>query len=132
MGDEEFKSNVTALIDMKLENTQELEGGISVLLARDSGTLEFNRKEAEVAALSQLQKQELIDFFQEYVKIGATRKKSLSIRVYGNGSKHLKERQVTKRKSLHHLLKSMTFLVSEIPSNFTGRSEDVDNQNSEE
>ncbi|KAG2242164.1 hypothetical protein Bca52824_095992 [Brassica carinata] len=84
----------------------------------------------QVAALSQLQKQKLKDFFEEYIKIGETRKKSLSIRVYG--SKHLKERRVTKRKSLHHLLKSMKLLVSEIPSHFTGRSGDVDNPNSEE
>ncbi|KAG5404615.1 hypothetical protein IGI04_010734 [Brassica rapa subsp. trilocularis] len=33
-----------------------------------SGTLEFNRKEAEVAALRYLQKQEFIDFFEEYIK----------------------------------------------------------------
>ena len=43
----------------------------------------------QVSALKQLQKQELIDFFDEYIKVGAARKKSLSIRVYG--SQHLKE-----------------------------------------
>ncbi|CAF1701018.1 hypothetical protein Bca4012_002455 [Brassica carinata] len=36
ISDEEFKRNVTALIDMKLGKPKELEGGISVLLARDS------------------------------------------------------------------------------------------------
>ena len=43
----------------------------------------------QVGALRQLQKQELIDFFEEYIKIGAAKKKSLSIRVYG--SQHLNE-----------------------------------------
>ncbi|KAH0889920.1 hypothetical protein HID58_052349 [Brassica napus] len=66
-----LKRNVTALIDMKLGKPKELEGGISLEI--QSGILKFNRKEAEVAALRYLQKQELIDFFEEYIKIGAAR-----------------------------------------------------------
>uniref|UniRef100_A0A1J3GFR1 Zinc-metallopeptidase, peroxisomal n=1 Tax=Noccaea caerulescens TaxID=107243 RepID=A0A1J3GFR1_NOCCA len=90
MSDEEFESNVTALIDMKLEKHKNLKEESRFYWREiQSGTLKFNRKEAEVAALEQLQKQELIDFFDEYIKVGAARKKSLSIRVYG--SQHLKE-----------------------------------------
>ncbi|KAL0665854.1 hypothetical protein Bca4012_028558 [Brassica carinata] len=90
MSDEEFKSNVTALIDMKLEKYKNLKEESRFYWQEiQRGTLKFNRKEAEVVALRQLQKQELIDFFEEYIKIGAAKKKSLSIRVYG--SQHLKE-----------------------------------------
>lgn len=38
----------------------------------------------QVEALRQLTLQELIDFFNEYVKVGAPRKKTLSVRVHGN------------------------------------------------
>uniref|UniRef100_M4CKB4 Insulin-degrading enzyme-like 1, peroxisomal n=1 Tax=Brassica campestris TaxID=3711 RepID=M4CKB4_BRACM len=90
MSDEEFKSNVTALIDMKLEKYKNLKEESRFYWQEiQRGTLKFNRKEAEVGALRQLQKQELIDFFEEYIKIGAAKKKSLSIRVYG--SQHLNE-----------------------------------------
>lgn len=44
----------------------------------------------QVAALRQLTQQELIDFFNEYVKVGAPRKRTLSVRVYG--SSHLSEK----------------------------------------
>jgi len=38
----------------------------------------------QIEALRQLTLQELIDFFNEYVKVGAPRKKTLSVRVHGN------------------------------------------------
>ena len=38
----------------------------------------------QVAALNQLTLKELIDFFDEYIKVGAPRKKSLSVQVYGS------------------------------------------------
>lgn len=38
----------------------------------------------QVAALRQLTKQDLIDFFNENIKVGAPRKKTLSIGVYGS------------------------------------------------
>lgn len=38
----------------------------------------------QVAALKQLTQKELIDFFNEYIKVGAPRKMGLSIRVYGS------------------------------------------------
>ncbi|KAJ9184810.1 hypothetical protein P3X46_004498 [Hevea brasiliensis] len=85
MTDVEFKSNVKALIDMKLEKHKNLweESGFywhEIVV----GTLKFDRKECEVAALEQLTKQEFIDFFNEYIRIGAPQKRTLSIRVYGS------------------------------------------------
>ncbi|CAH2063830.1 unnamed protein product [Thlaspi arvense] len=90
MSDEEFKSNVTALIDMKLEKHKNLnEESLFYWREIQNGTLKFNRRDAEVAALRELKKEELVDFFDEYIKVGAPKKKSLSICVYG--SQHLKE-----------------------------------------
>ncbi|OAY40427.1 insulin-degrading enzyme-like 1, peroxisomal [Manihot esculenta] len=85
MTDVEFKSNVKTLIDMKLEKYKNLweESGFywhEIVV----GTLKFDRKECEVAALEQLTKQEFIDFFDDYIRVGASQKRTLSIRVYGN------------------------------------------------
>ncbi|XP_010554834.1 PREDICTED: insulin-degrading enzyme-like 1, peroxisomal isoform X2 [Tarenaya hassleriana] len=90
MSDEEFKSNVTTLIDMKLEKHKNLYEESWVYWHEiQTGTLRFDRRYAEVAALRKITRQELIDFFNDYIKVGAMRKKSLSIRVYG--SRHLSE-----------------------------------------
>ncbi|KAI3471679.1 hypothetical protein Pfo_028329 [Paulownia fortunei] len=85
MPSDEFKSNVNALIEMKLEKHKNLreESGFYWREISD-GTLKFDRREREVEALKQLSQKELIDFFNEYIKFGALRKKSLSIRVYGS------------------------------------------------
>ncbi|KAL2320760.1 hypothetical protein Fmac_029729 [Flemingia macrophylla] len=85
LSNDEFKSNVNALIDMKLEKHKNLREE-SAFFWREikDGTLRFDRIDYEVEALKQLSLQELIDFFNEYVKVGAPRKKSLSIRVHGN------------------------------------------------
>lgn len=82
---DEFKSNVNALIELKLEKHKNLreESGFYWREISD-GTFKFDRRECEVAALRQITKKDLIDFFDEYIKIGATCKKGLSIRVYGN------------------------------------------------
>ncbi|KAK4404869.1 Insulin-degrading enzyme-like 1, peroxisomal [Sesamum angolense] len=48
------------------------------------GTLKFDRRECEVVELKRVSKKELIDFFNDYIKVGALQKKSLSVRVYGN------------------------------------------------
>ncbi|KAE9466051.1 hypothetical protein C3L33_02043, partial [Rhododendron williamsianum] len=83
MSDDEFKSNVTALIDMKLEKHKNLREESAFYWREISdGTLKFDRR--HVAALKQLTQKELIDFFDEYVKVGAPRKKALSIQVYGS------------------------------------------------
>ncbi|XVE95949.1 hypothetical protein REPUB_Repub02eG0179500 [Reevesia pubescens] len=90
MTNDEFKSNVNALIDMKLEKHKNLREE-SRFYWREiiDGMLKFDRREAEVAALRQLTLQELIEFFNENIKVGATGKKTLSVRVYGN--QHLAE-----------------------------------------
>ncbi|KAL0339660.1 UNVERIFIED_CONTAM: Insulin-degrading enzyme-like 1, peroxisomal, partial [Sesamum radiatum] len=38
----------------------------------------------EVVELKRVSQRELIDFFNDYIKVGALQKKSLSVRVYGN------------------------------------------------
>lgn len=38
----------------------------------------------QVAALKQLTQQQLIDFFNEYIKVGSSQKKTLSVQVYGS------------------------------------------------
>lgn len=49
-----------------------------------------------MAALRELIREELIGFFDEYIKVDAPKKKSLSICVYG--SQHLKEMAFDKAK----------------------------------
>uniref|UniRef100_A0A0E0LME8 Uncharacterized protein n=1 Tax=Oryza punctata TaxID=4537 RepID=A0A0E0LME8_ORYPU len=84
MPDEEFKSNVNALIDMKLEKYKNIREESAFFWKEISeGTLKFDRKEAEVAALRDLNKEDLIEFFNNHVKVNAPQKKILSIQVYG-------------------------------------------------
>ncbi|VVB05993.1 unnamed protein product [Arabis nemorensis] len=111
ISDDEFKSNVTALIDIKLEKPKNLyEESWFYWGEILSGTFKFNRVDAEViidktakktaqnfvAALRELNKEELIDFFDEFIKVDALKKRSLSICVYG--SNHLKEMASDKEK----------------------------------
>lgn len=84
MSDAEFKSNVSALIDMKLEKYKNIREESAFFYGEISeGTLKFDRKEAEVAALKELKKEELVGFFNDHVKVNAPQKKILSIQVYG-------------------------------------------------
>lgn len=84
MPDAEFKSNVNALIDMKLEKYKNIREESAFFWGEISrGTLQFDRKEAGVAVLRELKKEELIEFFDNHVKVGAPEKKILSIQVYG-------------------------------------------------
>ncbi|KAI3864342.1 hypothetical protein MKX03_026915 [Papaver bracteatum] len=81
---DEFMSNVNALIDMKLEKHKNLSEETSFFWREIfDGTLKFDRREIEIAALKNLTQQELIDFFNEYIKVGAPAKKTLSVQVYG-------------------------------------------------
>ncbi|KAJ8464650.1 hypothetical protein OPV22_027202 [Ensete ventricosum] len=84
MTNEEYKSNVNALIDMKLEKHKNLREE-SAFYWREivDGTLKFDRKESEVAVLRELSKEELLDFFSTYVKVDAPQRKTLSVQVYG-------------------------------------------------
>lgn len=84
MPDAEFMSNVNALIDMKLEKYKNIREESAFFWGEISeGTLNFGRKEAEVAALRELKKDELIEFFNNHVKVNAPEKKILSVQVYG-------------------------------------------------
>lgn len=95
MPNDEFKNNVNALIDMKLEKHKNLreESGFYWREISD-GTVKFDRRESEVAALRQITQQELIDFFNEYIKVGAPQKRILSVQVYGR--QHSNEKEVNK------------------------------------
>ncbi|XP_024017952.1 insulin-degrading enzyme-like 1, peroxisomal [Morus notabilis] len=85
MTNDDFKNNVNALIDMKLEKYKNLREESGFYWREISvGTRKFDRRESEVAALKQLTQQELIDFFNENIRVGAPQKKSLSVRVFGN------------------------------------------------
>ncbi|XP_065857440.1 insulin-degrading enzyme-like 1, peroxisomal isoform X2 [Euphorbia lathyris] len=99
MTNDEFKNNVNALIDMKLEKHKNLreESGFYWREIYD-GTLKFDRRECEVAAIRQVKQQDFIDFFNEYIKVGASHKKTLSIRVYG--APHSSERASDRSESV--------------------------------
>ncbi|KAL1120183.1 hypothetical protein V6Z11_D01G150200 [Gossypium hirsutum] len=90
MTKDDFKSNVNALINTKLEKHKNLSEESQFYWTEIiSGAPKFDRREAEVDTLKKLTQQELIYFFDENLKVGATRKKTLSVRVYGN--QHLAE-----------------------------------------
>ncbi|RZC77504.1 hypothetical protein C5167_001669 [Papaver somniferum] len=98
---DEFMSNVNALIDMKLEKHKNLSEETSFFWREIfDGTLKFDRREIEIAALKNLRQQELIDFFDEYIKVGAPAKKTLSVQVYG-GSHSSNYEASTKEISSH-------------------------------
>ncbi|KAJ3674643.1 hypothetical protein LUZ60_005259 [Juncus effusus] len=84
MSDEEFKSNVKALIEMKQEKHKNLREESSFFWKEISdGTLLFDRKESSVAALKELKKEEVVEYFDKYIKINAAQRKALSVQVYG-------------------------------------------------
>ncbi|KAH7853477.1 hypothetical protein Vadar_002882 [Vaccinium darrowii] len=102
MSNDEFKDRVNALIDMKLEKYKNLrEESRFYWHEISNGTLKFDRTEREVAALKQLTHQELIDFFNKYIKVGAPRKKTLSVQVYG--SLHTSEAQKSEPTPTNHV-----------------------------
>ncbi|KAG2683491.1 hypothetical protein I3760_10G032700 [Carya illinoinensis] len=104
MTSDEFKNNVNALIDMKLEKHKNLKEESRFYWQEiHDGTLKFDRKELEVAALRQLTQQELIDFFNDHIKVGAPQRKSLSIGVYGN--LHSSEYTADKSGPVHYSVK---------------------------
>ncbi|ONK75239.1 uncharacterized protein A4U43_C03F14810 [Asparagus officinalis] len=84
MSEEEYKSNVNALIDMKLEKHKNLRDEAAFYWGEISdGTLKFDRRDSEVAALRDLKKEELVDFFNYYIKVDSPQRKTLSVQVYG-------------------------------------------------
>ncbi|GAB4843855.1 Insulin-degrading enzyme-like 1, peroxisomal [Ancistrocladus abbreviatus] len=84
MTGDEFRSNVNALIDVKLEKHKNLREESKFYWQEIAdGTFKFDRRESEVSTLKQLTQQELTEFFDEYIKVGAPQRRTLSIRVYG-------------------------------------------------
>ncbi|GMY19546.1 insulin-degrading enzyme-like 1, peroxisomal, partial [Fagus crenata] len=85
MTSEEFQSNVNELIVMMLDEKHKNLREESEFYWKEiyDGTKKFDRKEAQVAALRELTKQEFIDFFNDFIKVGAPERKTLSIGVYG-------------------------------------------------
>ncbi|KAH7661765.1 Insulysin protein [Dioscorea alata] len=84
MTDDQFKSMANVLIDLKLGEYNNLsEESDAYCKEIVDGTFRFDRHESKVAALRELTRQELIEFFNSYIKVGAPQRKTLSIRCYG-------------------------------------------------
>ncbi|KMZ64568.1 putative Insulin-degrading enzyme [Zostera marina] len=98
---ENYKSNVNALIDMKLEKHKNLWEECAFYWNEIvSGTLNFNRRDLEIAALRELKHHELVDFFDRYVKVGSPERKSVSFQVFGG--LHSAEYKIAKNGSGRH------------------------------
>lgn len=82
--DEEFKRNVNALIEIKLEKHKNLREETGFYWNEiDDGTLKFERQKDEVAALRKLNREQLIEFYDNYIRFDAPKRAKLSIHVYG-------------------------------------------------
>ncbi|KAJ4792475.1 Insulin-degrading enzyme [Rhynchospora pubera] len=85
LDDEEYERNVKALIDLKLEKFKNLwEESVYYWGEIISGTLNFDRFESEVEVLRGLKKQDFINFFDQYIKVDAPKRKTLSVKVFGS------------------------------------------------
>ncbi|XP_006644800.2 insulin-degrading enzyme-like 1, peroxisomal [Oryza brachyantha] len=90
LSDKDFKRNVESLIDSKLEKFKNLwEESHFYWGEIEAGTLKFDRVESEVALLRELRKEEFIEFFDQYIRVGAPQRKTVSVQVFGG--KHLAE-----------------------------------------
>ncbi|KAF0917133.1 hypothetical protein E2562_016934 [Oryza meyeriana var. granulata] len=90
LSDKDFKRNVKSLIDSKLEKFKNLwEESNFNWVEIEAGTLKFDRVESEVALLRELTKEEFIEFFDQYIRVGAPQRKTVSVQVFGG--KHLVE-----------------------------------------
>uniref|UniRef100_A0A0D9V6G7 Peptidase M16 N-terminal domain-containing protein n=1 Tax=Leersia perrieri TaxID=77586 RepID=A0A0D9V6G7_9ORYZ len=90
LSDKDFKRNVNSLIESKLEKFKNLwEESHFYWGEIEAGTLKFDRVESEVALLRELKKEEFIEFFEEYIRVGAPQRKTISVQVFGG--KHLAE-----------------------------------------
>ncbi|XP_039172492.1 insulin-degrading enzyme-like 1, peroxisomal [Eucalyptus grandis] len=80
MSEVDFKSHLNTLIESKMEKDKNLweesERHWKEIIDR---TFLFDRIETEVAALRKLAKQELITFFNRHIRIGAPKRKVLSV-----------------------------------------------------
>lgn len=83
--DEEFKRNVNTLVELKLEKHKNLREETRFYWGEiDDGTFKFDRQKDEVAALQKLNKEDLIDFYRNYIKVSGKDRAKLSIHVYGS------------------------------------------------
>ncbi|GLT37044.1 hypothetical protein SLA2020_113820 [Shorea laevis] len=99
MSHDEFKRNVNALIEEKLKKQKNLvEESRFYWEEICAGTIKFDWEDGEVEALKQLTQQELICFFNQYIKIGAPQRRTLSVGVIGKG--HLLGCQATKTEAV--------------------------------
>ncbi|BAS74629.1 Os01g0779100 [Oryza sativa Japonica Group] len=90
LSDKDFKRYVKSLIDSKLEKSKNLWEESDFYWAEiEAGTLQFDRGRSEVSLLRELKKEEFIEFFDQYIRIGAPQRKTLSVQVFGG--KHLAE-----------------------------------------
>ncbi|KAG2548394.1 hypothetical protein PVAP13_9KG183300 [Panicum virgatum] len=84
LSDKDFKRNVKSLIDSKLEKCNNLWDQSYFYWGEImAGTLKFDRATSEVAALRELKKEEFIEFFDQYIKVGAPQRRTLSVQVFG-------------------------------------------------
>ncbi|KAL5226535.1 hypothetical protein ABZP36_014800 [Zizania latifolia] len=84
LSDKDFKRNVKSLIDSKLEKFKNLwEESAFYWGEIEAGTLKFDRVESEVALLKELKKEEFIQFFDQYIRVGAPQRKTISVQVFG-------------------------------------------------
>ncbi|XP_062560794.1 insulin-degrading enzyme isoform X2 [Armigeres subalbatus] len=82
MTDEEFKRHKEALAAMKLEKPKRLSTQFSRFWNEISlQQYHFNRAQVEVAFLQTLTKQQIVDYYKEYIVMGASQRRSLSIHV---------------------------------------------------
>ncbi|PUZ54490.1 hypothetical protein GQ55_5G136200 [Panicum hallii var. hallii] len=93
LSDKDFKRNVKSLIDSKLEKFKNLwEESHFYWGEIDAGTLKFDRVESEVALLRELKKEEFIAFFDQYIKLDAPQRRTVSVQVFsGNHSAEFKK-----------------------------------------
>ncbi|ONM37345.1 Insulin-degrading enzyme-like 1 peroxisomal [Zea mays] len=90
LSDKDFKRNVKSLIDSKLEKFKNLwEESHFYWGEIEAGTLKFDRVESEVAMLRELKKEEFIEYFNQYIKVDAPQRRTLSVQVFGGN--HLVE-----------------------------------------
>ncbi|CAO1946196.1 unnamed protein product [Urochloa humidicola] len=93
LSDKDFKRNVKSLIDSKLEKFKNLwEESHFYWGEIEAGTLKFDRIESEVALLRELKKEEFIAFFDQYIKLDAPQRRTISVQVFsGNHSAEFKK-----------------------------------------
>lgn len=93
LSDKDFKRNVKSLIDSKLEKFKNLWEEAEFYWGEiEAGTLKFDRIESEVALLRELKKDEFIEFFDEYIKVDAPQRRTVSVQVFsGNHSVEFKK-----------------------------------------